>query len=112
MTESGYICDKTDHVYCDDEDGINKLKDHIKNFFKLKWDESGVIFYDDFSYYTMRKSTKLNFKESLDEQIGKAKSNLLIESKRIKEIKRQETVEEIHKLKSRLGYLENYLKSL
>ena len=112
VTESGYICDKTGHVYCKDEDGINKLKDHIKKFFKLKWDESGVIFYDDFSYSTMKNSTKLNFKESLDEQIRKAKSNLLIESNRIKNIKRQETVEEIYRLKSRLGYLENYLKTL
>lgn len=109
VDEFGDICEKRDGTHCMNEDQINNLKDFIKNVYKLIWDESGVIFYDEYYHY---EGAKLNFKESLDEQIRMAKFYLLMESDRIKNIKRQETVEEIHRLKSRLGYLENYLKTL
>lgn len=112
VNEFGNVCEKSFLTHCMDEDDINELKDRITKNFKLEWCESGVIFYDDFSACTMKNYTKLSFEEPLDEQIRKAKSNLLIESRRIKEIKRQETVDEIHRLKGRLGYLENYLKTL
>ena len=109
VNEFGAICEKWDGTRCMNENQINELKCFIKNVFMLKWDENGVEFYDDYYY---RGGAKLNFKKSLDEQIREAKSYLLMESERIKEIKRRETEKEIDKLKSRLSYLENYLKTI
>jgi hypothetical protein len=109
VDEYGDICEKRDGTRCMNEDQINELKDFIKSVFKLKFDENGVIFYDEYYHY---EGAKLNFKESLDEQIRKAKFYLLMESDRIKNTRRQEIEKEIYRLKSRLGYLENYLKTL
>lgn len=105
----GDICEKRDGTRCMNEDQINNLKNFIKNVFELKWDENSIIFYDG-DYF--RGGAKLNFKEPLDEQIRKAKFYLLMESDRIKGEIRRETEKEIYRLKSRLGYLENYLKTL
>lgn len=109
VDEFGDICEKRDGTRCMNEDQINNLKNFIKSDFELKWDENSIIFYDG---YYFRGGAKLNFKESLDEQIRKAKFYLLMESKRIKEIKRQETEKEIERLKNRLNDLENFLKIL
>ena len=112
VNEFGDICEKTTLTHCMNEDEINDLKHRIKNVFKLEWYEKYVIFYDDFSFSTREKSTKLNFEEPLDEQIRKAKFYLTVESDRIKEEIRRETEKEIVELKSRLSYLENRLKKL
>lgn len=112
VNEFGNVCEKSFLTHCMDEDDINELKDRITKNFKLKWDESGVIFYDDFSACTMKNYTKLSFEEPLDEQIRKAKSDIMIKSNQIKEDIRRETEDEIRRLKSRLSYLENRLKTL
>ena len=107
--EFGDICEKRCCTRCMNENQINNLKNLIKNDFELRWDENGIIFYDG---YYCRGGAKLNFEESLDEQIRKAKFYLLMESDRIKNIKRHETEKEIERLKIRLNDLENFLKIL
>lgn len=105
----GDICEKRDGTLCMNEKQINELKCFIKNVFKLIWDENGIMFYNE--HYNC-VGAKLNFKESLDEQIRKAKSDIMIEFNRIKKEKRQETEEEIARLRNRLSHLENFLKKI